>query len=105
MRTARTNVIGFVKHFLWTFVFLAIVVVIQVLISLEKIGGYPDDLWSSWFLQWWMYTAPIIMTGMFLVKISAKLKHRWGKLACNVFGRIMVFFAVLSLYLSLLAIG
>ena len=95
----------FFRRFIFTFIFTAIALALQIYISLQKIAGYPDDLWSSYFISWWLYSAPFLCLGLFLVCVSDRILSHWKRLVCLVFGRLILFLFVFSHYLSLLAIG
>jgi hypothetical protein len=105
MQKITDSIFAFIGTFPWTLAFLGIVVLIQFEIASERISGYPANLWSSYFVNWWIYTAPVGILGVSMVLVGQKIGQRRFGLASKCLGRIVVFVVILSHYISLLAIG
>lgn len=101
----RSLALASVLRFQWASVFLAILVSIQLFISLDTISGYPADMWPRYFMKWWIFTGPPMIFGMALVSASNRMDSKRRKSVGNILGRGLIFLSILSNYLSLLAIG
>lgn len=99
------TILCFARQFLWSLIFLFIVVIAQVFVSLESFPGYPGNMWLDYFTQWWLATIPLIVLGMLLVSVSSKQVTNKYARGIKAFGRILIFIAVLCNYFSLLAMG
>lgn len=98
------DIISFIRKFLWTIILLGFALGAQILVSLETIEGYPENMWRDYFLRWWVCSLPFLLLGIWLVLKSPPFKVTISR-SLSILGRIILFLVVLAHYFSLLAVG